>query len=181
MSTVLPLGIALLALGITAGWFAARVRTGSLRRRLQDMEHALKEEREQQAAYRDRVSRHFERTSDLVRDLTLQYRAVYDHLSDGARELCPDRLLPLARAAEADRVLPETSGAANAQLKTESERWESDFAAADQIEADRTETEDAAAVAASDEYGSLDVAEAPDIAESPDTKRAAPHSEPTIG
>ena len=40
--------------------------------------------------YRDRVSSHFSGASDRFRELTLQYRALFDHLSEGARDLCPE-------------------------------------------------------------------------------------------
>jgi uncharacterized membrane-anchored protein YhcB (DUF1043 family) len=39
--------------------------------------------------YRESVVAHFNGASDLMRDLTLQYRAVYDHLTAGATGLCP--------------------------------------------------------------------------------------------
>jgi uncharacterized membrane-anchored protein YhcB (DUF1043 family) len=41
------------------------------------------------------VSEHFGDTSRLLRDLTLQYRSVYEHLSEGARALCAEGSLTL--------------------------------------------------------------------------------------
>ena len=49
----------------------------------------LKEELD---AYRGEVDEHFERTSDLFRDLTEKYRDLYEHLATGAGELCSDDL-----------------------------------------------------------------------------------------
>jgi len=40
--------------------------------------------------YRHEVVDHFTGTSDMLRDLTLQYRNVYDHIADGAKLLCPE-------------------------------------------------------------------------------------------
>jgi len=47
----------------------------------------MRTEREQ---YRGEVVDHFRATSDLMRDLTVQYRAVYDQLTRGATSLCPE-------------------------------------------------------------------------------------------
>ena len=40
--------------------------------------------------YRHEVVDHFTGTSDMLRDLTVQYRNVYDHIADGAKLLCPE-------------------------------------------------------------------------------------------
>ena len=40
--------------------------------------------------YRDQVDRHFLETADLVNDLTQSYRAVHQHLSQGAHGLCSE-------------------------------------------------------------------------------------------
>jgi len=38
--------------------------------------------------YREQVQEHFTKTSDLFQSLTVQYRELYDHLADGAQDLC---------------------------------------------------------------------------------------------
>ena len=38
--------------------------------------------------YRDQVTQHFMRTSELVQEMTQSYRAVYEHLALGAQNLC---------------------------------------------------------------------------------------------
>ena len=38
--------------------------------------------------YRDHVTQHFVRTSELVQEMSQSYRAVYEHLATGAQELC---------------------------------------------------------------------------------------------
>ena len=56
--------------------------------------------------YRLNVVDHFSGTSDLLRDLTVQYRSVYEHLTQGASTLCPEGFvgltegLPLPQLAE---------------------------------------------------------------------------------
>jgi uncharacterized membrane-anchored protein YhcB (DUF1043 family) len=40
--------------------------------------------------YRDQVTQHFMRTSELVQEMTRSYRDVYEHLASGAQNLCGD-------------------------------------------------------------------------------------------
>jgi uncharacterized membrane-anchored protein YhcB (DUF1043 family) len=54
------------------------------------LQEELREMRERFSDYRDQVSRHFMRTSELVQEMTQSYRAVYEHLATGAQELCED-------------------------------------------------------------------------------------------
>jgi hypothetical protein len=61
--------------------------------------------------YRLSVVDHFSGTSDLLRDLTVQYRSVYEHLTKGASTLCPEGFvgltegLPVPQLAEPQRDL----------------------------------------------------------------------------
>ena len=104
--------ILILAVGIAIGaGFALGRRTGSTRERIRDLLmklEAVKKEREfanasldaakaeiaqmksEREEYGSRVVEHFSATSELMRDLTLQYRAVYDQLTQGATSLCPE-------------------------------------------------------------------------------------------
>jgi uncharacterized membrane-anchored protein YhcB (DUF1043 family) len=41
-------------------------------------------------SYRGKVADHFVGTSERLRELTFQYRAIYNHLAEGAVELCPE-------------------------------------------------------------------------------------------
>jgi uncharacterized membrane-anchored protein YhcB (DUF1043 family) len=94
------------ALGGGAGvWFGGRSSRERLQRlqgelaaahvRLQAASEELKQQQEEHEQYRTRVVGHFSDTSDLFQDLTLQYRAFYDHLAEGARALCPEGSLRL--------------------------------------------------------------------------------------
>lgn len=51
--------------------------------------------RQEYDEYRLSVVDHFSGTSDLLRDLTGQYRAVYEHLTKGASTLCPEGFVGL--------------------------------------------------------------------------------------
>jgi uncharacterized membrane-anchored protein YhcB (DUF1043 family) len=55
--------------------------------------------------YGSRVVDHFSATSELMRDLTVQYRAVYDQLTRGATSLCPEGSVGLQ-----DGLQPESLG-----------------------------------------------------------------------
>ncbi len=66
----------------------------------------LKQSRQDAEAYRDRVAEHFGGTSRLLRDLTLQYSAVYEHLSGGARDLCPEGSISIEPGLPESPLLP---------------------------------------------------------------------------
>ena len=88
-----------LALGRSSRKLEARVR---------ELEGELADSHASLARYREEVGSHFGKTSDLLRDLTLQYRAVYDHLAEGASSLCPDLSNGLP-AGGVERLLAEHS------------------------------------------------------------------------
>ena len=86
---------------------------GPAARRARALERALAEERASldklrgaYEAYRKRVADHFGETSERLHDLTLQYRAVYEHLAKGATELCPEGFSKLEGGLGLD-ALPE--------------------------------------------------------------------------
>lgn len=82
MSSLLVVGLALIA-GIGIGYLMFQ----NLERRKTGGKTAaeLKQEHED---YREEVQRHFAKTSDLFQSVTMQYRELYDHLSQGAQNLC---------------------------------------------------------------------------------------------
>jgi len=107
--------IAGFALGrLTAqGAVQARRLQAELEGALKDGERARAElaaSREEQAAYRGQVSDHMVGTVDRLRDLALQYRAVYDHLAEGAQDLCPERFAAIQNPMDTD-LLTEAAGA----------------------------------------------------------------------
>jgi uncharacterized membrane-anchored protein YhcB (DUF1043 family) len=46
------------------------------------------------ADYQGRVASHFRKTGDLIGQMTHSYKAVYEHLADGAQSLCTADALP---------------------------------------------------------------------------------------
>lgn len=70
--------------------------------------------------YRGEVVEHFNGASDLMRDLTLQYRAVYDHLTRGATSLCPPGSVGLQEGLSVEQL-----GAGPADAREGSESGES--------------------------------------------------------
>jgi uncharacterized membrane-anchored protein YhcB (DUF1043 family) len=102
-----PLALAIAALVVvgafSVGLAFGRSRSRSAVERAREAEDRLQLAEDEMNRYRHEVSEHFGQTSKLLRDLTLQYRNVYEHLAEGARTLCPEAgaLLPgsLAEAA----------------------------------------------------------------------------------
>lgn len=86
---MLTTGVLCFAAGVVAGagllfWLLpARRQAGQLIRDRDEARQALDQ-------YRDKVDDHFLHTAELVNDLTQSYRAVHEHLSTGALELCSE-------------------------------------------------------------------------------------------
>ena len=70
----------------------------------------LQRTREGLESYRGKVTDHFVGTSERLRELTFQYRAIYNHLAEGAGELCPEGFQKLDGGLGLD-ALPEESEA----------------------------------------------------------------------
>ena len=85
---------------------------------MEDLLEQLAAARDEHAAYRLNVVDHFSGTSDLLRDLTVQYRSVYEHLTKGASTLCPEGFvgltegLPVPEIAESSAELESEEEAA---------------------------------------------------------------------
>ncbi len=102
------LGTALFVLGVIVGVLAARGGEGAKARALR-LEEELEEARERMAGYEDQVAKHFAQTSELFGDLTRQHTAVWDHLAEGSRDLCADRVPAIGRGfADVPRLLTQT-------------------------------------------------------------------------
>jgi uncharacterized membrane-anchored protein YhcB (DUF1043 family) len=65
--------------------------------------------RQEAEGYRTRVVEHFYGTSEQLRALTLRYRELFEHLADGARDLCPEA----SNALQAGLELPALSEGAD--------------------------------------------------------------------
>ena len=74
-------GALLLILGAAVGYMVAVVR----QKRTQARAESIKAEFD---AYREQVTGHFRKTAGQFQQLGVQYKALYDHLADGAQTLC---------------------------------------------------------------------------------------------
>lgn len=82
---LIVVGVAMLVAGLFAGYSLrgrdAQVREAKLQTELGSVRDSFDE-------HQRRVTKHFERSSDLFRDLTRHYAALYAHLSQGAKDFC---------------------------------------------------------------------------------------------
>lgn len=83
---------AALVVGLVAGSVLNRQlgSSGAGLLRSREAQRQLDAMRQEQQHYRDQVTGHFQRTAELVNELTANYRAVHNHLAQGARDLCPE-------------------------------------------------------------------------------------------
>ena len=72
--------------GILIGALAYRLLSPSVKK-IDEVKSDLNKSREEMASYKASVNQHFNKTSDLVNDLTQNYVKVYQHLADGAQTL----------------------------------------------------------------------------------------------
>jgi len=80
-------------LGVLTGILLGSIITYLLvarNRRTHELQLELKQLTERFTEYRDQVTQHFMRTSELVQEMTRSYRDVYEHLASGAQNLCGD-------------------------------------------------------------------------------------------
>ena len=89
------------------------IRTGrdaleSAQAEIREGRDELQRTREGHESYRGKVTDHFVGTSERLRELTFQYRAIYNHLAEGAGELCPEGFQKLDGGLGLD-ALPEES------------------------------------------------------------------------
>jgi uncharacterized membrane-anchored protein YhcB (DUF1043 family) len=100
-----------LVVGIGLGALLSR---GAARRqtvRVRELEEQLHAAESDHKRYRGEVAEHFGETSRRLRDLTLQYKSVYEHLADGARTLCPERAIEIAPSLADALPLAASAGA----------------------------------------------------------------------
>lgn len=98
-----------LVLGILVGVLSARAGSRREAARARHLEEQLRANEAEHARYRGQVAEHFGETSRRLRELTLQYKSVYEHLADGARTLCPEGSIEIAPSL-AEAALPIAAG-----------------------------------------------------------------------
>jgi uncharacterized membrane-anchored protein YhcB (DUF1043 family) len=75
---------------------------------LEQTRMTLEQTRNEAAEYRSQVAQHFSKTADLFNTLTLNYRAVYEHLAISAVNLCDEHVVMLSDGMPNDRILNQT-------------------------------------------------------------------------
>ncbi len=61
--------------------------------------------RNESARYRQQVSEHFSVAADLFNSLTVNYRAVYEHLAIGSHNLCDEQVIMLNEPVPSEQLL----------------------------------------------------------------------------
>ena len=89
-----------LAVGVVIGVVFAN-RLGTSPARVQELENQIRQLKQEHSEYRDDVSDHFNMTAELVQHMTESYRDVYQHLANGAQDLCSTEV--------AGKLLPASS------------------------------------------------------------------------
>jgi uncharacterized membrane-anchored protein YhcB (DUF1043 family) len=133
--------LVMLAVALVGGWLVGRFtgKAADAARDLAAQVEALRKESERSAAelvaakaqiqrvhseldeYRARVSDHFAGSSDRFRDLSLQYRSLFDHLSEGARALCGGDFAALEGGLAAGALAAQTSQPASSGAQVRGE------------------------------------------------------------
>ena len=103
------IGVAAFVIGLGAG-LALRRPDRRMKAQIEALRGELQDKQREYDQHRARVDKHFERTSDLFRNLTEQYTELYGHLAEGARELCSEGGPALGRGLN-DPLLAATLGA----------------------------------------------------------------------
>ena len=85
-----PIVAAALFLGGIVAGLAVGVFVLPAARRSKRLQTELDTAQAEHAQYKEGVTQHFHKTAELVGDMTRSYKAVYDHLADGAHALCED-------------------------------------------------------------------------------------------
>lgn len=86
LSALLTFSLASILIGIFMGFYFAQ-RKGLYSHRQAELEKQLSEMNKQQQNYQTEVSDHFEKSAELLNQLTDSYRDVHNHLAEGANSL----------------------------------------------------------------------------------------------
>jgi uncharacterized protein len=102
--------VVLFGVGLLIGQRLGRTRQGDARQEAEDLKVALRQNEEDLRQYRAHVTDHFTQTADLVRTLTADYRAVYEHMAAGAQTLCNGQVKALTPESLREYLLPAPNG-----------------------------------------------------------------------
>ncbi|MBA2594344.1 MAG: YhcB family protein [Pseudomonadota bacterium] len=74
---------------------------------LEQTRMVLEETRQEASEYRHNVTEHFSKAADLFNSLTVNYRAVYEHLAQSSLVLCDENTVMLSEGVPGERRLGE--------------------------------------------------------------------------
>jgi uncharacterized membrane-anchored protein YhcB (DUF1043 family) len=74
-------------LAFILGWYARRL-LGKPTHKEQKLNTELQSTKQEYSDYQSQVNHYVEKTANLFNDVSLQYKKLYDHLSEGSVELC---------------------------------------------------------------------------------------------
>ena len=92
--------------------------------RLLATEQERDENRDRLTRYQAQVVSHFGQTTDLLKEMTLQYRSIYQHLAEGAETLCPDGALKLEKQTPIDGLLAQSDASPDGEPALETDLGE---------------------------------------------------------
>ena len=104
------ISILTLVTGGVIGYFAGRSGTSVTKQ--QDLTLQLEESQRQLNDYKQQVNEHFERTAELVNNMTESYKAVHQHLASSSEVLCDADTSKLAAPGEAKPAIEDQRPAA---------------------------------------------------------------------
>jgi len=104
------IGIGSLAIGVCVGVIAASRLRNTTPARITALEESLQELTTQHQKYRENVGEHFSMTAELIQHMTESYRDVYQHLANGAQELCSGDIANKLLPASEDNVFGSARG-----------------------------------------------------------------------
>ena len=110
--------------GFAAGFYFSRLNDEN-KKKCEALENKLNDAQSEMTGYKQNVTDHFVKTSNLINNMTDSYRAIYDHMSDGAKSLCSESMID-SPAAQYQLDIPkakliETELDADADIKDESQ------------------------------------------------------------
>lgn len=98
------------------GGFVAGRTLAPNQQKIKDLESQLAEKQSEHQKYREQVADHIAGSARKFQSITHQYRELYDHLSEGAQQLCERRSIPRELSTSHVDILAVESPASAPQL-----------------------------------------------------------------
>ena len=107
MENIWLISVAALVVGAIIGFLFGRSGAGNSRQA--ELAEQLENAKNELESYKADVSSHFEKTAELVNNLTHSYKDVHEHLAGGAQSLCQPGTVDLALEPSLQPKLEETT------------------------------------------------------------------------